>query len=98
MKVEDQIMQAIKHYRNVLSPLVSASKAVIQVNLATPHMDNCQNPVHLSRSMDWDNPYVLSPVYGTPCTSPQLLVDGLVSYLGQSVSGEDGVSLGEMMV
>jgi hypothetical protein len=95
MKVGTQTMQEIKHYRNVFPPLVLASKAIIQVNLTTPHMGNSQNPVYLSRSMDWDNPYVFFPISSIPRISPQFLVDCLVTYLGQSMRGEDGASLGE---
>jgi len=98
MKLEDQIMEELKYYQNVLSPLDSASKAVIQVNLTAPHTGNCQNPMYLSGSMDWDDPYILFPVSGMLRTSPQLLVDSLVTYLGQSMSGEDGASLGKMVV
>jgi len=48
--------------------------------------------------MDWDNPYILSPVFGTPHIPPQLLIDSVVTNLGQSMRGENCTSLGRMAV
>lgn len=79
--LENETTKVIKRYRDVLFPLVSSSEAIIQMNLTVAYIGNCQNPVHLSRSVDWDDPYVLFPVTGAPRVSPQLLVDGLVTDL-----------------
>ena len=83
-----------KQYRDVSAPLVSASKAIIKVDLPTPQVRHGQNPVYLSRSMNWDNPHISFPVLGTPHISPQFSVACLVMNLGEHVTGEDCTSLG----
>ena len=79
--LENETMKVIKCYRDVFLPLVSSSEAIIQMNLTVPYIGNCQNPVHLLRSVDWNDPYVLFPVTGALHVSPQLLVNGLVTDL-----------------
>jgi hypothetical protein len=79
--LENKMTKAIKHYQDVFLPLVSSSEAIIQMNLTVPYIGNCQNPVHLSRLVDWNDPYVLFPVTGAPRVSPQLLVNGLITDL-----------------
>jgi hypothetical protein len=54
--------------------------------------------MYLLQLMDWDNPYVLSPVFGMPHIPPQLLVNSFVTNLGQSMCGENCASLGRMAV
>jgi len=79
--LENEMMKVIKRYWDIFFPLISSSKAIIQMNLTVPYIGDCQNPVHLSRSVDWNDPYILFPVTGALHVSPQLLVDGLITDL-----------------
>ena len=85
--------QATESYRNVFLPLIAVSKAVKQVHLTAPHISDCQNPVHLSRPMDRENPDILFPVFCSPCISPELMVKHLTADSGQCIGGKNSTSL-----